>query len=535
MSKKYRNHPAIMMISLENEILHCGGARYYRDCEARLADAGRKFKRLDATRPIMYDGDEDPGGVADVINLHYPINFKKDTLWPQVCWWLDEGKEVAGWPRKFWKWDRKKPLYMGEFLHLQQFRTVEPYSLLLGDGAFADIELLIKSKGSQSLDFRWVMGMCKAKAWSMQIPAYRAQGVSGMCPWVVTESGPFPVDDYRENPRFFAVKRGYQPVTVFERDCESEFFADQAVRRRFDVFNDSDRSRTLTLRWSVSVQKVPPEPLHEERTTVTLPPAGHKVIEKTLDLGQLLKTSSHETRDELNREGSIALNSIYRLLDEKGETITLGYEDSVRIEKRDLDWGNLPSGKGVGLLEKESGVLGTFLKRHRVRFRRVNALSDLRDLEVVVIAPGVLAQQDLANQKTPSVGDTDSPAESIKRFTAQGGRVLVLRQEPFPLGLFPVETINSPANRTFFRYVTQDALNVFESSRRVARFVRGYRADGNVRLWDSFMRRYVAVVPHRRADGARSRAGPRMLRGAGTSGLLATSDCPEYKQDARGG
>ncbi len=33
----------------------------------------------------------------------------------------------------------------------------------------------------------------------------RAQGVPGMCPWVVTESGPFPVDYYSENPRFFAV------------------------------------------------------------------------------------------------------------------------------------------------------------------------------------------------------------------------------------------------------------------------------------------------------------------------------------------
>ena len=40
--------------------------------------------------------------------------------------------EVACYPKTFWNWDRKKPLYMGEFLHIQHFVEADPYSALFG-------------------------------------------------------------------------------------------------------------------------------------------------------------------------------------------------------------------------------------------------------------------------------------------------------------------------------------------------------------------------------------------------------------------
>lgn len=233
--KAHRNHPSIVMISLENEILHCGGERIVPGTIHRLAEAGRMVKALDPTRPIMYDGDDDPEGVADVVNLHYPLDFNKQNLWPDVAYWLDSGMDVACYPKTFWKWDRKKPLYMGEFLHIQHFNEADPYSSLLGDDAY---------QGHSE-----AMARAKAIAWEMQIEAYRAEGLSGMCPWTLLETGPFPSN---ENPRYLAVKRAYEKNAAFVRQYDSRFYAGDEVARTVQLFNDTPVKATLRCQWQLT-------------------------------------------------------------------------------------------------------------------------------------------------------------------------------------------------------------------------------------------------------------------------------------------
>ncbi|MFW6161872.1 MAG: glycoside hydrolase family 2 protein [Planctomycetota bacterium] len=232
--RDHQNHPSVVMISLENEILHCGGAQCAKDCEPRLAEAGRLVKKLDPTRPIMFDGDADPEGVADVVNLHYPLDFNTQNLWPDVGYWVDKGMVVRGWPRRFWKWDRRKPLYFGEFLHLQHYREPDPFTTLLGDGAY--------------LGYNLAMARCKARAWEMQIKAYRAQDVSGMCPWTLTETGPFPSPD---NPRYLAVERAYRPIAAFIRERHTRFYEGETVKRTVDLYNDTPRPAKLTVEWEL--------------------------------------------------------------------------------------------------------------------------------------------------------------------------------------------------------------------------------------------------------------------------------------------
>ena len=233
--RAHRNHPSIVMTSLENEILHCGGEQVVPGTTHRLAEAGRMVKALDPTRPILFDGDNDPEGVADVVNLHYPLNFNKQNLWPDVAYWLETGMEVACNPRCFWNWDRKKPLYMGEFLHIQHFNEAEPYSVLLGDDAFRG--------------HREAMARAKAMAWEMQIEGYRATGLTGMCPWTLLETGPFPSD---ENPRYLAVKRSYEKNAAFIRQYDSRFYAGEQVDRKVYLYNDTPAKACLQCVWQLA-------------------------------------------------------------------------------------------------------------------------------------------------------------------------------------------------------------------------------------------------------------------------------------------
>ena len=51
----WRNHPSLAIWSVENELLMTGGHRYEGSIE-HIAELGDETKRLDPTRPFMYEG-----------------------------------------------------------------------------------------------------------------------------------------------------------------------------------------------------------------------------------------------------------------------------------------------------------------------------------------------------------------------------------------------------------------------------------------------------------------------------------------------
>ena len=110
------NHPSIVMWSLENEILHCGGDGILAGRAPNLAQLGLLVKTLDPTRPITFEADLDPGGVADVLGLHYPHEFPDYANWPNTAYWMEQPIAKSYAPGGQWRWDHAKPLYIGEHL-----------------------------------------------------------------------------------------------------------------------------------------------------------------------------------------------------------------------------------------------------------------------------------------------------------------------------------------------------------------------------------------------------------------------------------
>jgi len=417
MVKVHQNHPSVVMTSLENEILHCGGERHFPDCVRRLAEAGRFVKELDPTRPIMYDGDADPEGVADVVNLHYPVKFDKENLWPGAAWWLTTGKEVGGWPRTFWKWDRKKPLYVGEFLHLQHYTQPDNYTALLGDSAYRDLDD--------------AMARCKADAWAMQIRAYRAADVSGMCPWVLTETGDFPSD---ANPRYLAVKRMYAANGAYIREYDNRFFGGESVRRTVDLYNDTMRNARLNLTWRLTANG---KTLDSGSRAFDAKPADH------FTLPIELKMLSVDRRTEATLELGVEAD---------GRDVFRDAQPVSVFPRRPL---RLPPGVPIAVYEGKDRTIGAALTETEAKVTRVDDLVRLPDGGVLIIGPHALDGMKAATNRWV-VGDTSSPRHALGRFVRNGGGLIVLEQDSYG-GLLPAALDDRGCTIAFDRGLDPDA------------------------------------------------------------------------------
>lgn len=409
MVRSRRNHPAIVMISLENEILHCGGERVPETVH-RLAEAGRLVKRLDPTRPIMYDADGDPEGTADVVNLHYPFPFDKRNLWPEAGYWLETGMELASWPRTFWTWDRKKPLYFGEFLHLQDYHEADPYTVLLGDDAY--------------LDHNQAMARCKAEAWRMKIEAYRAAGVSGMCPWTLTEIS----DPPEKDPRYHAVRESYEKNAAFVRQYDTRFYAGDEVDRTVYLYNDTPQAGTFTVRWWFANRGKEPTGARE----FPLKPAGQAQFSIRLKMPDV----KQPTAAAFPIQVACGDRTVYRRCRQYWV-----------YPRRKLA---LPEGVRLALFEGQDRVLSRALAEAGLKVTSVTDLAELPAAEVLLIGPHALDNLK-PPEGPPTVGDASGPRAAIAAFVRRGGSVLVLEQDSYDSGLLPGQLVGRGATIAFRR------------------------------------------------------------------------------------
>ncbi len=231
--RRDKNHPSVVVHSIENELLLCAGPvepdnKRLWDLEKGLADIGRYVKQLDPTRPIMYNGDDDPGGVADIIDLHYPHEPGRHQLWPNEAYWLDSPIVIDNYPRNEWSWDKSKPLSMGEFQYNTGRRSAY---LLFGDAYATDPQLADVAQGV---------------TWRMQVEAFRAQDVAAMCPYT-----PWEGNEISEGPELDAVRQAFEPNAAFIKEYDTRFFGGDTVERTVNVYNDTMQAADLVLHWDM--------------------------------------------------------------------------------------------------------------------------------------------------------------------------------------------------------------------------------------------------------------------------------------------
>lgn len=417
MVEQHRNRPSVVMWSLENEFL---GGRLNDKSTAKkdLVRMGQLVRQWDPTRPLFYESDGDPDGVADCIGIHYPHEYPDFTCWPNETRWLEKPASI---PHMFlngaekFEWRRDKPLYIGEFLWIPS-RDPSWHTVFFGDEAYRD--------------YNTYRNRAKAESWKMQILGYRDLEVGGMSPWTVVEGGP--MDE--TNPLFAAHQSAYQHIAAFALDYDTRFYSRERVTRRLAVFNDILDASSLTLRWQLTQGT---STVASGQTELSLSAGERKHLHIVLPMPDVSERQLLDWHWQLERNGRQAFQ------DNRGLSVFPVPE--------------LPSlSARIGLYDP-LGTTKELLGRMRLKTEPVESLERLpANIDVLIIGSCSL-KASVAG--VPVVGQVYSPRQSLVDFTASGGRLLVLRQETYPESLFDVSLTGQRSTMTFSQAKHHPALD----------------------------------------------------------------------------
>lgn len=383
------NHPSVVLWSLGNEILFMGNAGRATDLPRKLGDLARAARRVDASRPMMFEADLDPDGAYDVIGLHYPHELPNVHAYPIVADWLgslkqtEAGGGMLGTRSSAFQWDRAKPLYIGEYLWVP-----------MGDHSAGTVYFGPEAYANRG-EFT---SKARHRSWFDQTVAYRRSGVSGLCPWTA-----FGFGVALENAEGRATQRDfYTPIAAFPRHRELRSYANSTRTLTYDVFNESVQRQVLSLELHVGDQML------ERR--LNLDPADTEPIQFQVTLPSVPTSTVLACRSVLRADG--------RAVDER----TFEW----RIEPR-------PSA-------------GTAL--HWVR-----ADEDWSALEAgvtAVLASGALDPSPVPEAAGRVVVGSPGPdVQGIKSFVARGGTLVVLEHSSLAALGLPVQLVDHVSTMAF--------------------------------------------------------------------------------------
>lgn len=406
------NHPSVVMWSLENEMTGSRVNENFPETEENLARMGRIVKAEDPTRPITYESDGDPGGVTDVIGIHYPNEFPERRLWPNDAYWLDKPRYAGGGGGIFWKglflWDHKKPLYIGEYLWVPS-RDPSTNTLFFGDEAYKDHQTY--------------RTLAKALAWRMQILAYRYFDVSGHSPWTVIEQGPL---DER-NPCYVAQKDMYRPLASFIKEVDSRFFSGETIQRTVEFFNDTMKDLPkVVFKWMLLDGE---KPIKEGGETLLNMKSGahlEKIIE--VPLPKVSARKEFTLRLTLTAEGVPPFKEDWKI--EVFPPLSKSLFPQVPLFLYDPKEKLAPALKDIG-----------------AEFKSIGRLEEWNGEGILLIGPEALEAK--KGRETPIIGEEIGEEQWLSRQVMKGGRVLILEQTPSAGDWLPISLENQSSTFSF--------------------------------------------------------------------------------------
>ncbi len=214
--KGERNHPSIMIWSVENELnfINARNLGQLDVWEPVLADAWKAIQQVDPTRPIMVDG----GGATRAQTL--PVHGDHYTTKP--FWNYPQLAYEANADQPPWTWDQQRPKFIGEELFAAGINPAYAY--------FGGEQVFLGKSGNRP---------AVGKAMQVISQGYRWFGVAA-CDFC---QQPSDADGSQYN--------GWAPRAVLVRQWDYTFASGRTAKRTVGVFNNTRFTDPLSFQWSL--------------------------------------------------------------------------------------------------------------------------------------------------------------------------------------------------------------------------------------------------------------------------------------------
>ena len=248
--KEERNHPAVLIWSLENEItfINSRNLGQAEAVEPEIARGAREVMALDPTRPVMVDGGNCLMDKSLPVNgVHYMESYWRD--YPDEAYTLEKAYQaheadlLPGWGKCPWQLVPDRPIFMGESFYARG-STPSAYAQFGGEACF---------QGWGPATRVGVGRLAKILA-----EGYRWHGVAAHHFWLSeTET------DLHHN--------SWRPVALLCREWNWTFAGGEEVSRTLKVFNNTHLDEPIEAVWALlQGGKV----VVRETRTCALPPGG---------------------------------------------------------------------------------------------------------------------------------------------------------------------------------------------------------------------------------------------------------------------
>ena len=395
--KAERNHPSVMIWSIENEILYINCINLFGGLmdqfEDEIIKTARAVKEVDPTRASMVDGGgatkrgnpgQAPGDGLEVAGDHYVAS--EFTKYPDLAY------EVypEGGGRGRWIWDANRPRFIGEDFYVNGYTPAE-FAVFGGEEAFGGRTSAKRGVGiiyrMLTEGYRWN----EYGAWQFWTGQDRAE------------------NQYGANA----------PVAVLCKEWDWTFAPGETVKRTMKIFNDtfSEKEIRFTYSWK---DKENADGLAALRGSKEYKVAAGKNVGFTLDL-RIPKVKTTTKSGAGNAEAVLVFQLAVK--DAKTGKWTEVFQDEKNVHIISL-------AREKNYLAADSSVLYTYDPKQSVEpwLKGKAPFKPVKDLEALAaMKPSAGKAILLVGKDALEATDCDSPV--FQAFASAGNRVIVLEQK----------------------------------------------------------------------------------------------------------
>ncbi len=379
--KGERNHPSVMLWSIENEWLFINCINLYGGLmdkfEAEVLKVSDAVRAADPTRLTMTDGggaNKDNG--MPVHGNHYVWDSKM-SRYPDLAYEAN----VTGGGRGRWVWNEQCPRFLGEDYFIAGHHPELSY--IGGEAVFGGKSASLPASGLMA---------------RILTEGYRWAGFGGFHFWMGqsdTDGGLYP---------------SFAPRAVFCREWDWTFGSGQTATRTFGIFNDTHSAEPMAFTWALNFDG---KKFAGDTKEYRVAPGK----DEKFDLSLTLPKAAARTEGELVLTLAVGGKEVFK--DVKAVSVVNGAGKSQSL---------LTSAATDLLLLDPDGSVSAFLKSNGQPFTAINDLNALPESgKVLLVANNALTE-------------AESTSSKLAAWASSGRAVIVLEQKnPLKFQALPAE------------------------------------------------------------------------------------------------